>query len=205
MGRGSSPQGRGGGGGGYRGGPGGGGGGGGGGFRGGRGGGPSAPTIFKENVPPRVADHLSQANQTKLVAVLQKVPKAPQRPTRPGFGTAGIPIILRSNFFALRTGLDKIYDYEIQIEPQDFLRKHKERLFELIEEHPQVAPHRAYIAHDRGTRLVSAKKFADLTLSVPIFEKGQNGPQKNADVYRVSVVFKRELLMKDMDQYVILS
>ncbi|KAF9024374.1 Piwi-domain-containing protein [Hymenopellis radicata] len=151
MGRGSSPQGRSGGGGGFRGGP----GGGGGGFRGGPGGGGGGGFRGGRGGGPSAP------------TIFKRI--------------SGLPSLCVQNFFALKTGLDKIYDYEIQIEPQDFLRKHKERLFELIEEHPQVAPHRAYIAHDRGTRLVSAKKFADLTLSV------RTGPQKNADVYRVSV------------------
>lgn len=172
-------------------------------FRGGgRGGGPGGPVIFKENVPPRIPDYLSPSNQDKLVAVLRKVPKAPQRPTRPGFGTAGTPITLRSNFFPLTTGLDKLYDYSVQIEPQQFLRKHKARLFELIEESPQVQPHRPYIAHDGTQRLIAAKKIPDIELTVPFFERGQNGPPPNADVYRVSITLIRELNVKEMKRHV---
>ncbi|KIY63007.1 Piwi-domain-containing protein [Cylindrobasidium torrendii FP15055 ss-10] len=178
-------------------------GGGGGGRGGGRGGAPSGPLIYKENVPAVVPAHLQEPEQAKLLALLKKVPLSPQRPTRPGFGTAGKAVVLRTNFFALKfsSKLKAIYDYSISITPSDFLLKRKERIFELIETHPSVAAHRAYIAHNGSDRLVSAQKLPAIQLSIPYFEKGQNGPQQGATVYKVTVEFANELKMAEMQQY----
>lgn len=174
----------------------------GGGGRGGGRGGFSGPIIFKENVPARIPDHLTPEKQTKLLDALRKVPPKPERPTRPGFGTLGKPITLRANFFAVKLPKGPLYEYEIKIEPATFLNKRKDRIFQLLEASPQVRPQLGHIAHDRSSRLVSSVKLPDLTVGIPFFEEGQNGPPHDAITYHISVMFKGELSVNELSKYV---
>ncbi|KAK0486559.1 argonaute-like protein [Armillaria novae-zelandiae] len=172
--------------------------------RGGRGGGRggfSGPVIFKENVPAKIPDYLSSAQQAKLVDALQKVPPKPERPTRPAFGTLGKPITLRANFFAVKLPKGPLFEYEIKIEPATFLNKRKERIFQLLEDSPQVRPQLAHIAHDRSSRLVSSTKLPNLTVPIPFFEDGQNGPPHDAITYQISITLKGELSVNDLSKY----
>ncbi|SJL06473.1 uncharacterized protein ARMOST_09812 [Armillaria ostoyae] len=172
--------------------------------RGGRGGGRggfSGPVIFKENVPARIPDHLTLERQNKLIDALRKVPPKPERPTRPAFGTSGKSITLRANFFAVKLPKGPLYEYEIKIEPGTFLNKRKDRIFQLLEASPQVRPKLGHIAHDRSSRLVSSVKLPDLTVGVPFFEEGQNGPPHDAITYHISIMFKGELSVNELSKY----
>lgn len=68
--------------------------------RGGARGGP--PGIFRAGVPATLAPRLSPASQAALIQSLKGIEPNPERPPRPGFGTAGTVISVRANFFAVK-------------------------------------------------------------------------------------------------------
>ena len=102
-----------------------------GGYGGGRGGGgprggaPTGPLIFKDSIPARVPDRLSDPPLNSLISSFNSLRvsgnrvsvASPERPLRPGFGTLGIKIILRANFFPLRISknIPHYYDYVVSI------------------------------------------------------------------------------------------
>ncbi|KAG7440908.1 argonaute-like protein [Guyanagaster necrorhizus] len=164
-------------------------------------GGFSGPNIYKENVPAQIPDCLTPENQDKLIGALRKVPPKPERPTRPGFGTLGKPVVLRANFFVVKLPEGPLFEYEIKIEPATRLKERKDRIFWLLERRPEVRPQLGSIAHDRGTRLVSANKLPNLRVEIPFYEEGQNGPPPNTITYTVSVVFKGDLNFSELSKY----
>ncbi|EIW78043.1 Piwi-domain-containing protein [Coniophora puteana RWD-64-598 SS2] len=193
------PRGGGGGGGGYGG---GGRGGGGGGYRGGgpaRGGG---PIIFQQDRPATEDQRL--ATTAQLEGTLKKLPFRAERPYRPGFGTLGTRITLRSNFFPVKVPKGTIFDYSIKISPDPGGRKTRNRIFQLLEAstNQQWRPYVNVVAHDRSARLVSAKKFPQpLDIPITFVDEGRTQPDPRAKVYTVSIEFTRELDMSQINKY----
>jgi eukaryotic translation initiation factor 2C len=133
---------------------------------------------------------------SSLIQGFSNLNLGPEMPLRPGFGTVGKSQTLRANFFAIKLPANStIYDYEVEISPKGELRRpRKARIFELLESSPQCEPFRGHIAHDRSSRLVSAKKLPQpLQLNIRFFEEGEAGPRDDALVYIVDVKFVRAL------------
>ncbi|KDR72808.1 hypothetical protein GALMADRAFT_158483 [Galerina marginata CBS 339.88] len=197
-------RGRGGGGGGGRGfdrGGGGGGGRGGGGPRGGRGG-FGGPVIFQENVQPQIPPRLSAANLQQLITGFKSLKVKPERPLRPGYGTAGTAITLRANFFALKVPQGPVYDYVVEILPKTDINRIKMRLFDILERSPNFQQFLPYVAHDRSQRLVCSKKLPQpLDVQVPFFEDHEKGPGKDPKTYTFSIKFERELNTSELTSY----
>lgn len=169
------------------------GGGGGGGGRGGRGG-FGGPVIFAENVVAQVPTRLSPANLQQLITGFKSLKVKPDKPLRPGYGTAGREITLRANFFALKVPQGPIYDYTVQISPTTDINRLKARIFQLLELSPLFQPHIPYTAHDRAQRIVSARKLPQpLDIQIPYYDDHQDGPVPNGKIYTLSIVFQREL------------
>ncbi|KAF9476154.1 QDE2 protein [Pholiota conissans] len=170
-----------------------------GGGRGGRGG---SPLIFAENVPLQVAPRLAPNELQSLVDGLKSLAVAPDRPLRPGWGTAGTPITVRANFFPIRVPKGMIYDYVVEIAPKTDINRIKSRLFDLLERTPIFQPFLPYIAHDRSQRLVSAQKLQQpLDIPVPFYDSDDMGPGPNPKVYTMSIRFDRELDPRQLTRY----
>ncbi|KZT18189.1 Piwi-domain-containing protein [Neolentinus lepideus HHB14362 ss-1] len=164
-----------------------------------RDGGPPGGTIFAANIPA-VVDRQTNAAADQLVAAFKGLTISPDRPLRPGYGTLGKQITLRANFMPVKVPKGTMYDYTIAISPS-IRGGEKRRLFDLIEAQPEYQAHQNYIAHDRGERLVSAKRLPDpLTMRIPYFEEGQPGPGQNAKVYTVEITYQRDLDMGQLTQ-----
>lgn len=177
----------------------------GGGFRGGpRGrGGPGGPVIFAEGSPAQSPPRLSDTSHSDLVTSFKALRVIPDRPLRPGYGTLGTAITLRSNFFPIRLPKGPIYDYNVDISPKTDIKRLKIRIFQLLEQTPMCTPHLPYIAHDRSQRLVSARKLPQpLDIQVPFYEEEETAPRAGATVYTVSIKFERELDIARLTQYV---
>ncbi|KAJ7119645.1 Piwi-domain-containing protein [Mycena epipterygia] len=152
------------------------------------------PLIFKENVPPNIPPRLSSASHDQLIRSFATLKPNPDRPLRPGYGTVGRPITLRSNFFALKVPAGPIFDYTVEIKPKTDINRLKARIFFLLEESAVCKPLLGYIAHDRSQRLVSARRLPQpLDISVPFYEDGETGPRPGATVYVISIKFDKEL------------
>ena len=133
---------------------------------------------------------------SSLVQSFSQLTVGPEMPLRPGFGTVGKQQVLRTNFFPLRLPKDLIiYDYDVEISPKaDLRRPRKARIFDLLESSPQCAPFRDHLAHDRSSRLVSAKKLPQpLQANIQFCEEGETAPRQGAPVYIVDIKFVRAL------------
>lgn len=122
-------------------------------------------------------------------------------PLRPGWGTAGRPITLLANFFALRLPKDyAIYDYEVKISPDGLRGPGKAHIFELLESSADCAPYMGYVAHDRSKRLVSSIKLPQpLRIAIPFVEEGRPDPEGGPPVYTVTIEFLRALSFNDIN------
>ncbi len=175
-----------------------------GGFRG-RGGGPEGPLIFRENVPANLPSQLEPQALQQLVDKFKSLKVKPERPLRPGYGTVGTEIKLRTNFFAVKLPKAAIFDYVVDISPQTDINRLKTRIFQLLERSSAINPHLPYIAHDRSQRLVSAKKLPQpLDIAVPFYDDHETSPRPNAKVYQISIKFERELQPSELTKYVAL-
>lgn len=98
---------------------------------------------------------------------------------------------MRANFFAIRLPKDPIYDYTVKITP-DPNRWVKERIFQLLEQHPTIAPFARFIAHDKGERLVSAREL-EQPLEVTINHTDEGAPASTAKPHRVELTLRHTL------------
>ncbi|KAF9555709.1 argonaute-like protein [Agrocybe pediades] len=167
-----------------------------------RGGAGGSGGIFREGVPAQVPSRLADTSMQQLVAKFKSLEVIPDRPLRPGYGTAGTPITLRANFFPIKVPQGPIYDYVVEISPKTDLNKIKMRLFDLLDGSPAFRNYLPYIAHDRSQRLVASKKLPQpLDIPIKFIEDGANGPKANATTYVLSIRFDRELDPRQLTRY----
>ncbi|KAI0247504.1 Piwi-domain-containing protein [Lactifluus subvellereus] len=152
---------------------------------------PGAPLVYKEGQGAQVDTRIHTADE--LVARLQGLNLGPERPARPGWGTLGRVILVRTNSFPIELSSDTYYDYVMEISPEP--ESHvKRRILALFEQNAAVQPYINKIAHDGAQRLVAAQPLPQpLLCNVEYFEDGDDGPPQNADCYSVEVKFLREL------------
>ncbi|TFK25878.1 QDE2 protein [Coprinopsis marcescibilis] len=177
------------------------------GFRG-RGGGPGGggargfggPVIFAENTPAQLPTRLTDSGQDQLIQKFNKQRPSVSRPLRPGYGTRGTPVTLRSNFFAMALPKGPIFCYTVEINPNKLLnRERKARLFQLLERSPMCAPHLPYIAHDKSAQLVSARQLPQpLDIQVQYSDYDDSAPDTT---YTISITFDKQLGSQEMTSY----
>ena len=124
-------------------------------------------------------------------------------PLRPGWGTLGVPGVVRANFFAVNVPKDAVYyDYEIAISPENQAKRDRRaRIMQLVERSAEFRPHVAYIAHDSAQRLVSARKLPQpLKISVRYLEEdGDEDP--NPLMFDVEIKYlNKELHTKQLTE-----
>ncbi|KAH9987922.1 Piwi-domain-containing protein [Russula compacta] len=162
-----------------------------------RGGKPSglvAPLIYSSGKPARVDSRFEAAEE--LVTRLRGRDLGPARPVRPGWGTQGRVIVVRTNFFPVELTKDILYEYTVRISPEPrSLKPHvKRRVLELFEKSAVIQPYADKIAHDGAHRLIAAQLLPrPLRDKVEYFEDGDDGPPPDPDIYTVEVTFSREL------------
>ena len=116
---------------------------------------------------PRIAEidsRLSDESQEQLIDAFNAINIAhDEMPLRPGYGTLGTPVKLRSNFFPIRVPKGPLYEYDVQISPSPGTSKRiKRRIFQLAEISTEWAQAgmKGFVAHDHAARLISAKELA---------------------------------------------
>lgn len=120
--------------------------------------------------------------------------KADDLPLRPGWGTTGTAIKLRSNYFAVKLPKGPLYEYDVKITPAAAARRMNRRIFALLEQTPGFAPYRGAVAHDSSAKLIAAKKLPQpLALTVPYFDEDESGPQPGGKTYTVEITFIQDL------------
>ncbi|KAI0065147.1 Piwi-domain-containing protein [Artomyces pyxidatus] len=186
----------------------------GGGSRGGRGfapagrGAPSAyanvPLIYNPtpSTPTQLDARISQADS--LIPALKGLHLGPERPARPGYGTAGRAIVVRANFYAVNLSKDAFFEYSIEIKPDPKSQKArvKRRILDLFEQSDAGALYRDYVAHDGAQRLISARPLPQpLSGTVRYYEHGDSGPPANADQYTVTITYTKDLPTAPLQKY----
>jgi eukaryotic translation initiation factor 2C len=184
------------------------------GFRGGpgprggpRGGGPA----FTPPPPPVAPPPLGPATLDQRISTIQKgveqfknISRGPEHPLRPGFGTAGTSIIVRANFFALKFAKNLIiHEYKIEITPKTDLARLKGRIIESLEQSPQYAQYKPFVAHDKSEKMVAARALPQpLVVEVNLIEEGETAARPNARKYRVEITKTVELDTNDLSKSV---
>jgi eukaryotic translation initiation factor 2C len=160
--------------------------------RGGRGG-FDAPLIFNAGQPAQIDPNASVSNE--LIGRIRAAQPGPERPARPGYGTAGRVVALRANFFALEFAKDKFFEYVVKIEPEPKSQKVrvKRRVLALFEESEAVKPYANQFAHDGVQRLIASRELPQPLEGTVVFYEVGDQPPRNADRYSVEVSFLREL------------
>jgi hypothetical protein len=127
-------------------------------------------------------------------------------PLRPDFGTVGVPIKLRTNFFPVRVPKGPLYEYDVAITPTagTAIRRVKRRIFELAEQTTawQQSGMRGTVAHDSSAKLISARVLAQpLTIKVPYYESDDDqtkSPEKGGKEYTLTIKFIQEINTQDL-------
>ncbi|KAF7986866.1 hypothetical protein HWV62_12600 [Athelia sp. TMB] len=102
----------------------------------------------------------------------------------------------------MRLPKGSIYDYNIEIEPKTDVNRLKARIFQLLEQSPECAPHIGYIAHDGSARLVSKQELPQpLDITVPFYDEDETGPRPGGKVYTVSIIYSRTLESDDLTKF----
>ncbi|CAL1709613.1 unnamed protein product [Somion occarium] len=196
---------------------------GGGGFRGGdrggrgRGGPPRGRGgIFAEGQPANIDARLANKSEDQLVASLRSLQlKDTDLPTRPGFGTVGTVIKLRTNFFPVRVPKGPLYEYNVEITPSVSIRRMKRRIFQLAAETNDWAQAGMVgrVAHDHTSKLIAANLLPQpLEIRVPF--QDEDGPQQQQqqkpkggkgkrppEEYILTIVYVQDLEMESLVSY----
>ncbi|TBU46218.1 argonaute-like protein [Dichomitus squalens] len=134
-----------------------------GGSRGGRGSGSRGRGgVFAPDRPAVVDPRLTDNSQDQLVVSLRSLRlNDNDLPVRPGFGTAGSPIKLRTNFFPLTLPKTPFYEYDVQIDPPAGNKRLKRRIFQLAEQTKEWkrANMTGRVAHDNSAKLLAVNKL----------------------------------------------
>ncbi|KAI0321511.1 argonaute-like protein [Amylostereum chailletii] len=143
--------------------------------RGGRGGGGFGREqggVFALGQPANLDARLTDSSQDQLVASLKALTlRHDDLPTRPDYGTAGVQIKLRANFFPVRVPKAPLHEYDVSITPSTntAVKRVRRRIFELAERTPEWASKglRGNVAHDWAAKLIAAKPLEQpLTIKI---------------------------------------
>ena len=153
-------------------------------------------SIFQAGTPApidaRVADNSDQA----LIATFKNIKVNPNElPLRPGFGTVGTAIKLRSNFFpVLFSTARPFFEYNVVLHPATgtAIRRVRRRLFQLAEQSPDWANFglRGIVAHDYSSKLIASKELPQpLVVKVQFYDEEDSAPKANDKEYTFSIEF----------------
>ncbi|KAI9662217.1 MAG: hypothetical protein M1821_008383 [Bathelium mastoideum] len=166
-------------------------------FRGGRGrGGPSVAQAFQPSDGARpVPDQSVQNFETRLiphakgpVQDLAKLSLRQDTPLRPGYGSRGLPVILRANYFQIVSNAGSIlHRYNIDIVPSVENRRLRARLIQLLLEHGSLSELVSGLASDYQATLISVTKLAlePAELTVDYRDEGEKTSAQGAKQYRI--------------------
>ncbi|KAJ7201035.1 argonaute-like protein [Mycena pura] len=186
------------------------GGGGGGGFRGGRGGGPPGGVYAPPNAPSSIDARIADNSDKELVATFKNLRVHPEElPLRPGFGTKGKEIKLRTNYFPVRIPGAPLYEYDVSISPTagTATRRVKRRIFQLAEASPDWANAgmKGKVVHDHSAKLIAAKKLPQpLAIRVPFYDEDEDPPARGSKGYKeytVTITYTLSLDMQALKNY----
>jgi eukaryotic translation initiation factor 2C len=128
-----------------------------------------------------------------------------QYPTRPGFGTRGVKVLLTANYVELIPPSNLVLNqYSIHTDPEAVGRKHK-RIVQLLLESAQLAPHKGNVATDFKSTLISKTKLSDqnqINVDIVYRSDGEDEPPATgATTYNVRLLWVKSLSIGQLTDY----
>lgn len=160
--------------------------------------------IFSAPDQPSTIDaRLEKNDQDALVQAFRGISLNPSElPLRPGWGTLGQPVSLRSNFFAVRVPRGPLCEYDVKIKPAVAIRRIKRRIFELLEQLPEYARYKGGVAHDFGQKLIASRRLPQpLAFDVPFYDEDEGGPREGGKTYNVEISFIQDIDLGQLMRY----
>lgn len=147
---------------------------------------------------------LLDGSQEALVASFKQLTLKPNDlPSRPGFGTIGKAIKLRTNFFPVQTSDRPVFEYDVAITPAagTAARRVKRRIFQLAEATPAWQHYglRGTVAHDSSAKLIASTQLPQpLAITVPYYDEDESGPRPGGKEYTLTIKFIQELELQSL-------
>ncbi|EGO01021.1 hypothetical protein SERLA73DRAFT_167206 [Serpula lacrymans var. lacrymans S7.3] len=166
--------------------------------------------VFAQNVPANIDQRIADKSDDALVASFKQlsVGDGPtDLPLRPGFGTVGTQVKLRSNFFPVRVPKGPLFEYDVSIAPAagTAARRVKRRIFQLAEQTPDWASAgmRGTVAHDNSAKLIAANSLPQpLAIRVPYYDEDESGPpETGGKEYTLTIKFIQEIETRSLLNY----
>lgn len=126
-------------------------------------------------------------------------------PTRPGFGTGGMPVKLRTNFFPVRVPKGPLYEYDVAITPATAIKRIKRRIFQLAEQTPDWANAGmgGKVAHDHSSKLISSYTLPQpLVVKLLYTDEDEDEDKKREKEYALTIKFIQEIETQSLVKYV---
>lgn len=157
----------------------------------------SSRRIFEDPTQATAIDaRLAQPDQNALIQAFSGMSlQHTELPLRPGWGTLGTPVKLRSNYFAVKVPRGPLHEYDVKLTPPVTIRRVKRRIFALLELSPAFAPYRGAVAHDFSAKLIAAKKLPQpAVFEVPFYDEDESGPPaQGGKTYSVEVTYIQDI------------
>ena len=175
-------------------------------------------------MPANIDARLTDNSEDTLVASLKSLTlRDTDLPTRPGFGTSGAPVKLRTNFFPVKVPKGPLHEYDVQIAPAVAVKRVKRRIFQLAELTPEWTSQglKGNVAHDHSAKMIAAKALIQpLVIKVPFTDddeqpeipapppkggkKGGKDPKKPKEPreYTLTIKFVQQLETQSLMRYV---
>ncbi|KAJ4287638.1 hypothetical protein N0V90_012341 [Kalmusia sp. IMI 367209] len=124
-------------------------------------------------------------------------------PTRPGYGTRGVKVLLTANYVELLPPSNMIlYTYTIHISPEAAGRKHT-RLVQLLLQSEELASHSGNVATDFKATLISKYRLPKDEMIIEIADRsaGEDDPAPGSTKYKFRLLYAKTLNVGDLVNY----
>lgn len=154
-----------------------------------------------------VEDGIIAAQKGLSLDKLSLNPGAISLPPRPGYGTKGTPITLRTNYFHFQsTAKLPLFRYNVKITPDEERRRKRRRIFQLLWDTPTFLPIRDRVASDMSSTIISAERLnlagdGRGEMTVAYYDDDQPGPHAKSKVYTLAIVMTGTLQVEDLLDY----
>lgn len=155
-----------------------------------------AHRIFAADRPANIDSRLKDKDQADLVNSFKNLSVEPDAlPLRPGWGTLGTSVKLRSNYFPIvKLPRKPLYEYDIIINPEPKDKRIKKRIFTLLEDIQEYAQYKNQVAHDSSGKMISASLLPrPLAINVQLYDEDEAGPREDSQTYTLDIAIIREL------------
>jgi eukaryotic translation initiation factor 2C len=148
-------------------------------------------------------------SQNALIASFRSLSvRDSELPLRPDFGSLGVPIKLRANFFPVKVPKGPLFEYDVTISPTagTAIRRVKRRIFQLAEQTPDWAQQglRGNVAHDHSAKLIAAKRLSQpLVIRVPFYDEDEQGPKAGGKEYTLTIEFIQNIDTQSLLKYAV--